>query len=129
MGTSATIIVKNPGSEDLKFYRLYDGDPQCLGLDIVRILDNGNASFTGGGISYRNGERDAIPKKFNGAGCLAAYLLGQLKGDQIGDVYLGNFNGQYTYTITPDDRYEEIFIEINGSGKIPLRSLESYIKC
>jgi hypothetical protein len=62
-------------------YRQCDGYPSGLGMDLFGIL--GKSRLVNG---LSRGEK--TPAFFNGMGCMAAYLVGQLKGNDIGGVYI-----------------------------------------
>lgn len=86
MGTRALIHIKsgNLNSKTLvTIYRQYDGYPAGLAVDIWKALNRGDFKITNG---YAYG--DEIPSTFNGMGCLAAYLIGALKDNKIGNVYI-----------------------------------------
>ena len=60
-------------------YRQMDGYPKWHGRDIKEILEGKNV-VNGIGTNKTN--------ILNGAECLAAYLVGKLKGDEPGSIYL-----------------------------------------
>lgn len=102
MGTRALIHIK---SADLKsktlctIYRQYDGYYEGLGIDIYNILHKGHSEILNG-----FGSDSAVPTHFNGMGCLAAYLIGELKNEKIGNVYIQTPNAkncgeEYVYTL------------------------------
>lgn len=99
MGTRALIHVKEGKNTLVTIYRQFDGYPTGLGEDIKQILNKGNVKLLNG-ISG-----DAkLPSHFNGLGCLAPYLISQLK-DQIGNVYImapniSDVGEEYVYTLT-----------------------------
>jgi hypothetical protein len=101
MGTRSTIHIQD---DDLKtvasLYRQYDGYLEGMGLDIRNALNNGQVELRNG---FSGG--DKAPKQFNGMTCLGAYLIGQLKGDTIGNVYLTDSEDRqaYDYFIYPND--------------------------
>lgn len=100
MGTRSLIHVKEDKKTITTIYRQYDGYPSGMGNDIKRILNNGNATILNG-----FGGGDQVPAQFNGLGCLASYLVGELKERKIGNVYLypsnaKNVGEEFTYTIT-----------------------------
>lgn len=96
MGTrSSTQIIDGEGRVLVSFYRQMDGYPSGLGNDIKRILNNGQAKLVNG---YHMDQK--IPEIFNGMGCLGAYLIGQLKGSDIGNIYIQPHDTQaYNYVI------------------------------
>lgn len=93
MGTRSNVrVYDNDGDEILvTLYRQFDGYPTGMGSDIKSILNDGNVTIVNG-----YGGDQECPTHFNGMGCLAAYLIGQLKGipdDEpytrcIGNVYI-----------------------------------------
>lgn len=64
----------------LTFYRQYDGYPTGHGVDLKRFLD--------GRVIVNGISSDAPAKISNGMGCLAASLVGKLKGDEVGGIYV-----------------------------------------
>lgn len=72
-----------------------------MGTDIKIALGNGQAKLCNGiTLGTKVGE------KFNGMGCLAAWLVCQLKSD-IGNVYIEapdshDMGEEYTYTLSPE---------------------------
>lgn len=97
MGTRALIHIKEEGKTLVTIYRQYDGYPTGLGLDIAHILQ---------GSSLVNGyeTNDEAPTKFNGVGCMAAFLISKLK-QKIGNVYIypidsQNVGEEFTYTLS-----------------------------
>jgi hypothetical protein len=100
MGTRTIVHIKDDKKTIATIYRQHDGYPTGMGDDIKKILNNGE-------VDLRNGfsVKDKIPKQFNGMGCLAAFLIGELKEKKIGNVYIQAPNtkdmGQdYTYTLS-----------------------------
>ena len=79
-----------------------DGDPDGLGELIRDILNEGDVRIVQG-----FGWDDRVPEAFNGMGCLAAYLISELKED-IGDIYMERPNiksrGDYTYILKQDGK-------------------------
>lgn len=100
MGTRALIVFKDEEEREiLTLYRQHDGDPSSLGYDLKRLLK---------GRSLVNGFKSGQTTKdtFNGMGCLAAYVTGKLKGDELGEVYvrvpgIRNVGEEYLYEIFP----------------------------
>jgi hypothetical protein len=116
MGTRALIHVKDGRKTIATIYRQYDGYPTGLGEDVKKILNNVN-------VIILNGYNDscATPSKFNGMGCLAAYLIGELKQKKIGNVYImaPNTEGSgedFTYILSQD---------VNS---VKLKVIDSYTK-
>lgn len=83
MGTRSTLTIKEDGVTLARLYRQYDGSPHFAGADIANAL-RGRKIVNGFGIG------DTIEDTFNGAGCLAPYLIGQLKGSTLGNIYMMN---------------------------------------
>lgn len=107
MGTRALVHVKEGRSTLITLYRQMDGYPSGLGAEIKEILADGKCTVING-FSLA----DKSPEKFNGMGCLGAYLLGRLKlypygkaeKNAIGSVYLcppksKDIGEEYTYTV------------------------------
>jgi hypothetical protein len=93
MSTRARIYIENGSGDRLaNIYHHYDGYPSGLGVKLKTIL--GDDPIIDMGVS---GDMDC-PQHFNGAGCLAAYLVARLKlghsrsldgtTRSIGNVYL-----------------------------------------
>lgn len=105
MGTRALVIVKENDKESqtlVNIYRQYDGYPSCLGQDIVNILNKGDVEILSGFWKQQ------APEHFNGMSCLAAYLVGELKGKAIGNIYLQpvdirDCGEEYIYTLYEKD--------------------------
>lgn len=91
MGTRGILHIKEGRKTIVTVYRQYDCYPTGLGEDIKKALNDGNCEIVNG---YTFGMNN--PKHFNGAGDLAAYLVGWLKvldgadedNKTIGNVYL-----------------------------------------
>lgn len=102
MGTRSNTIIKDERGEVLcNIYRQFDGYLSGHGNDLKEIL--GDCKIING-----FGMDDKAPKQFNGMGCLAAYLVGQLKGESIGGIYLDSPSrvtepgvNDYTYVLSP----------------------------
>ena len=73
MSTHAVLEIKDGKKVVVKAYKQLDGHPCYFGRDIKKALDEGR-STTNGYIKSK------MPKAFYGMGCLAAYLVGKLKG-------------------------------------------------
>lgn len=101
MGTRTLVHIKDGKKTIATIYRQYDGYPTGMGDDIKEILNDGK-------VNILNGFGDQqVPRHFNGMGCLAAYLIGELKQKKIGNVYIMAPNTKdtgedYTYTISED---------------------------
>lgn len=113
MSTRAMITIKEDNKTVCKIYHHWDGYPRGLGRDIKTILNDGKFTVVDG----YGGDKDC-PKEFNGAGCLAAYLVSQLKlratherkGGVIGNVYIvaanaGDMGQEYEYIINVDTEF------------------------
>jgi hypothetical protein len=113
MGTRTLVHIKDGKKTIATIYRQYDGYPTGMGNDIKNALNLGNVTILNGYNSH------AIPSNFNGMGCLAAFLIGELKQKKIGNVYIYPANSKdagedYTYTLT------------ESGGKVKLKVVESY---
>jgi hypothetical protein len=102
MGIRSIVRVKEGKATLVTIYRQYDGYPSGMGDDIKKILNNGQARITNGFSG-----NDKAPELFNGAGCLSAYLVGQLKENKIGNTYIfpnstKDAGQDYEYVITID---------------------------
>ena len=100
MGTRSIVHVKDGRKTIVTLYRQYDGYPSGMGDDIKRILNDGKIDILNG---YNGSSK--IPAQFNGMGCLAAFLIGELKEQKIGNVYIipTNSSGhgeEFVYTIS-----------------------------
>jgi len=102
MGTRALIHIKEKGMDSqtiCTIYRQFDGYYEGLGVDIYNILHKGHSEILNG-----FGNDSEVPNHFNGMGCLAAYLVGELKNKRIGNVYIYPPNAkkcgeEYVYTL------------------------------
>jgi hypothetical protein len=100
MGTRSIIHVKDGRKTIVTLYRQYDGYPSGMGDDVKRILNDGKIDILNG---YNGSSK--IPAQFNGMGCLAAFLVGELKEQKIGNVYIMPTNSsdhgeEFIYTIS-----------------------------
>lgn len=100
MGTKTLVHIKDRKKTIATIYRQYDGYPTGIGEDIKEILNNGEVEILNG-----YGGSSKIPAQFNGMGCLAAYLVGELKEQKIGNVYLFTPNAKdcgedFVYTLS-----------------------------
>jgi len=96
MGTRSLVKFKDGNKTLINIYRQYDGYIKGMGFDLLKILNNGQINIVNG---YSLGMQ--CPREFNGVGCLAAYVLSQLK-EGIGNVYLmptgpGDYGQEYEY--------------------------------
>lgn len=98
MGTrSTTTIIEKRGENKtpiLKLYIQFDGYPSGVGLKLAEFSKD---------IEIINGISDQVAgKAANGAGCFAAQLVGKLKGNDIGGVYITEVsacNEEYNYEL------------------------------
>lgn len=113
MGTRTLVHIKDGKKTIATIYRQYDGYPTGMGDDIKEILNHGRVIILNG----FNGQK--VPLHFNGMGCLAAFLIGELKQKKIGNVYIYPANSKdvgedYTYTLT------------ESNGKVKIKVVENY---
>lgn len=113
MGTRTLVHIKDGKKTIATIYRQYDGYPTGMGDDIKKALNLGNVTILNG---FGN---ETVPSHFNGMGCLAAFLIGELKQKKIGNIYIFPANSKdvdedYTYTLS----------EVNG--KVKLKVIENY---
>lgn len=101
MGTRSLVEFQEfDGTVLCTVYRQFDGYPDGMGLDLCEIIGDGR-------LKNGFGMDDVIPQTFNGMGCLTAYVIGKLKGNAIGNVYIEkpgvrNIGEEYVYIIKPD---------------------------
>lgn len=119
MGTRSTYRIIEKREEDVQdeialIYVQYDGYPEGHPLSVAEYLSSG---------TLVNGYDSSMPSlTFNGAGCLAARLIGFLKQDKTGNVYLypsrfrGNSGEDYLYDIivNSESNYIEMVCYTNG---------------
>jgi hypothetical protein len=110
MGTRSLIHVKDGKKTVATIYRQYDGYPSGMGEDIKRILNGGEVEILNG-----YGGSSKIPAQFNGMGCLAAFLVGELKEQKIGNVYLFAANTKdcgedFVYTLS--DKNGTVYLKV-----------------
>ena len=84
MGTRSLTYVYNDKAQDagaplVCIYRQYDGYISGHGAELADFLNSGKLV---------NGLGASDAKVFNGMGCLAAQLIGHLKGNEAGGIYL-----------------------------------------
>lgn len=103
MGTRSLIHIKDGKKTIVTIYRQFDGYPTGMGNDIKNILNKGKVDILNG---FSNSCK--APKQFNGIGCLAPFLIGELKERKIGNVYIFAPNAKdvgeeyvYTLSVTP----------------------------
>ncbi|MFA5307550.1 MAG: hypothetical protein WC365_08935 [Candidatus Babeliales bacterium] len=132
MGTrSLTNLYTENGKELLvTIYRQFDGYPEGHGKQLQEIINNRRVV---NGFS----DKDREKKSFNGAGCLAAQLIHELK-DDIGNIYIntptpefvcaeGFMDIEYGYKLYPRDGI--VWMEIYDlHGKKPKQLFSGYIK-
>ncbi len=98
MGTRGNVVVESDGKAIIRIYRQWDTYPAGMGADLQEIVGDPIICNGFGGDA-------AIPTHFNGMGCLAAYLVGELKTG-IGSVYVESVTDEpdgcfieYVYTL------------------------------
>lgn len=76
-------------------YRQYDGYPEGHGNDLAACLK--------GRVIVNGFQGQTTKEAFNGMTCLGAYVIGKLKGDQIGNIYLTDEKDrqEYNYIVYP----------------------------
>ena len=108
MGTRSLTRIFDGDKEIACIYRQCDGYPSCHGVALSKFILSGK--FVNG-ISFRDTGRI-----FNGMGCFAAQLVGYLKGDKAGGIYL--------YAPGTSDVWEEYVYEVRGGlvdgGPVPV---------
>jgi hypothetical protein len=110
MGTRTLVHIKDGKKTIATIYRQYDGYPSGIGEDIKRILNNGEVEILNG---YNGSSK--TPSQFNGMGCLAAFLVGELKEQKIGNVYLLAANSKgvgedFVYTLS--DKNGTVYLKV-----------------
>ena len=113
MGTRTLVHIKDGKKTITTIYRQYDGYPTGMGDDIKEALNLGNVTILNG----FGGQ--TVPSHFNGMGCLAAFLIGELKQKKIGNVYIFPANSkdvgeEFTYTLS------------ESNGNVKLKVVENY---
>jgi hypothetical protein len=99
MGTRSTTTIKNEDGKVLvTIYVQYDGYPDGLGQELADFLSS-RTVINGFGT-------ETATNYANGMGCLAAQLIGHLKSDQIGNVYITREGDsqEYNYTVYLKDK-------------------------
>ena len=117
MGTRTLVHIKEDKKTIVTIYRQFDGYPSGMGDDIKEILNDGRSQILNG-----FGTACKTPNQFNGMGCLAAYLIGELKDGKIGNVYIFPTNSKdvgedYSYTISLD-----------GKNRLKMKVIDNYAK-
>ena len=121
MGTRSTLHIKDGKKTIASIYRQYDGYPTGMGKDIKTLLNDGDVRVQNGFSSS-----DVIPKHFNGLRCLGAYLIGALKTDKIGGIYLTDSKDrqEYNYFLSLDN--SDIAMKVtNYENKVIFKGLLS----
>lgn len=105
MGTRSLTHIKDEDGKTLTtIYKQYDGYPEGLGKELHEFLK---------GRKILNGyQGDEDQHHCNGMGCLAARLIGHLKEDKIGNVYVYSPDAkdcgeEFTYTIYPSEETKD----------------------
>lgn len=132
MGTRALVHFKEGdfySDTIVSMYRQMDGYPEGLGEDIHASLNHGDVTI----INGISGE--GCPAAFNGMGCLAAWLIGELKGGTIGSIYLyppdtEDVGEEYNYTLYKgDDSTVWMHVENAYDGEVlgdgPLKNFDA----
>jgi hypothetical protein len=121
MGTRSLTHIRDNGRPLVTIYRQYDGYPSEHGKDVAEFLKP---------ITLRNGYSgdDKAGTHANGMGCLAAQLIGHLKGDQIGNVYVYEAGAtdcgeEYVYDVHADQGTLHLKCTKIGWGDTPDRVL------
>jgi hypothetical protein len=119
MGTrSLTRVETSDGKQIINLYRQFDGYPSGHGLDLFKFLD---------GKRIINGiQTETAKEAANGAGCLAAQLVENLKTG-IGEFYLLSIDKSdcwqdYDYIITVTEAASDFRSKSNGEVKISCAS-------
>lgn len=113
MGTRSivTVISEHDNKPLVAIYRQYDGYPSGMGNDLKKILNDGDVTLLNG----FNGQ--SCPSHFNGMGCLAAYLVGELKNKTLGNVYLYPLGSEEGYNYTLYQVENVLYMKCEGYGK------------
>lgn len=107
MGTRSTLHIKDGKKTLASIYRQHDGYPTGMGTDIKKLLNNGKVELRNG---YNGG--DSIPSQFNGLQCLGAFIIGALKGDSIGGIYLTDSKDRQEYNYFLSQKNELISLKV-----------------
>ena len=122
MGTPARVIFKSEGQTVFNMRANYDGYPDGVGLDLARIMAEGQ-------LVHGLGLDRTLGKYFNGDSCMAASVIALMKKEP-GNIYLyptnQDMDTNYTYVINVDEK-EEITIKMTG-GKSFEGTLEEFIE-
>lgn len=98
----------------INMYRQYDGYPSGMGIDLAEFLEGGKLV---NGISCNETQR-----VFNGAGCMAAQLVAEMK-EGAGGIYLYPINAtdcgqEYEYEILVDGYTSDVILKCIEVGYI-----------
>jgi len=101
MGTSARVIFRSEGQTVFNMRAHYDGNPEGVGMDIARIIAEGQ-------LVDGLGPDRTLGKYFNGASCMAASVISLMKKEP-GNIYLYptddlDFDANYIYKINVDEK-------------------------
>lgn len=122
MGTPARVIFKSEGQTVFNMRANYDGYPDGVGLDLARIMAEGQ-------LVHGLGLDRTLGKYFNGDSCMAVSVIALMKKEP-GNIYLyptnQDMDTNYTYVINVDEK-EEITIKMTG-GKSFEGTLEEFIE-
>lgn len=110
MGTRSNTLVIETGNGTpfvlVNIYRQFDSHPYCHGLELAKFLSN---------IKMVNGMGMETKNIANGAGCLAAQIVANLK-KKPGGIYLdnpaGECNNDYTYKVYADTYNPQIPLRV-----------------
>ena len=99
MGTRARINVFEGNAVIVSIYRQTDGYPSGLGREVAEFSAK---------IKIINGIGSERTNVANGMGCFAAQLIGHLKGDRVGSVYIrdtspDSHGEEYSYNVRERD--------------------------
>ena len=116
MGTRSIVNIYEKADLLCTIYRQHDGYPTGMGKDILLALT---------GRQITNGYHGDGSGQFNGAGCLAAFLIGKLKDGNIGNVYMlkpgsTNQGEEFRYTIRVPGADKPIMLEIEDGEGYPI---------
>jgi len=110
MATRASIKFKDSDGKFIaNVYHHYDGYPSGLGVKLLELTDGEIVN----GLTTTDEKQ---PRLFNGFGCLVASVIGGLKGNQPGNVYMyseddyGNAGEEYLYEVREHAKGVVIFV-------------------
>lgn len=121
MGTRSLTHIKTAGKTSptlTTLYRQYDGYLEGMGVDLAKFITS---------KKLVNGYQDK-DTQFNGVGCMAAQLIGHLKGGEAGGLYVypvdsKDCDEEYTYTIWEENG--EFYLECEGVYSGPAKGFEA----